>query len=707
MDYDQCREILKTTDMAEIRLDLLHFSTQQVKEIFSMHTQLIATHRPGGIDEEKRKELLITAIEAGARYVDLEIEASPTFKKDIINACKKAKCQIIISYHNYEKTPLKTELDGIIDRCFADGADIAKVACQVDCEADAARILSLYDRQDNKKILALGMGEKGKITRVAAPLLGAPFTFASLSSGKETAPGQIDKKTLQDVLSFLPPAVRGALLKNRPPEPPVKLLSKQKFLGAPRRGEPIINDSDGIKCRKMDSNSLSVYRDPQHGGGRRRHIFAVTGSPVLHSKSPVIFNTIFCRLAVDATYGRIAATDAGEAVFLFKELGLTGMNVTAPFKKSIMEHLDIIDDAASKIGGVNTVALENESLKGYNTDHQGVTETLKNNGIKIEGTRFVVLGAGGAGRAAVYGLTKEKGSVTVVNRTYEKAVKIADEFNCKAEKINALELLLKNTDVLISTLSAAIDIIPAAWLPQGLVVFDANYKKSPLADKANAKGNTVIKGEEWLLNQAVPAYELFLGSEPHHQILTSGGEFESLLAAPPLEPPKNIALVGFMGSGKSFIGKILAEKLGFAFTDLDQKLEEQAGHSIPDIFEIEGEAAFRAKEKALLQSELPRYENVVYACGGGIVTDEENREILKKHSLVIWLYSSIETSLERIPPGTRPLLECEDPGKEARKILNNRLFAYALAADVMVSSEPDAKQVVEKIDEEISKTFHS
>jgi shikimate dehydrogenase len=445
---------------------------------------------------------------------------------------------------------------------------------------------------------------------------------------------------------------------------------------------------------------------------------------VLHSKSPVIFNTIFRRLGVDAVYGRIAAADAGEAVFLFKELGLTGMNVTAPFKKSIMKHLDIIDDAASKIGGVNTVVLENGSLNGYNTDHQGVTETLKNHGINIEDKRFVVLGAGGAGRAAVYGLTKEKGTVTVVNRTYEKAVKIADHFICKAEKVDALRSLLKNTDVLISTLSAAIDIIPADWLPQGLVVFDANYKNSPLADKANAKGNTVIKGEEWLLNQAIPAYELFLGSgppsargvqsaargEPHHQLLTPGGEVESLLSAPPPDQPKNIALVGFMGSGKTFIGKMLAEKVGFAFTDLDQKLEEQAGRSIPDIFKIEGEAAFRAKEKALLKMELPRHERVVYACGGGVVTDEKNREILKKHTLVIWLYSSVETSLERIPPGTRPLLEYEDRVKreeEARKILTGRLFSYARAADLIVSSEPDAHQVVEKINEEISKTFQN
>jgi shikimate kinase len=88
------------------------------------------------------------------------------------------------------------------------------------------------------------------------------------------------------------------------------------------------------------------------------------------------------------------------------------------------------------------------------------------------------------------------------------------------------------------------------------------------------------------------------------------------------------------------------------------------------------------------------------------VLDAENRELLKKNCLVIWLYSSIATSLKRIPKGTRPLLNCLDPGKEAQRILNDRLFRYAQAADLVVSSEGEASQVVEKISDEINKTFN-
>jgi shikimate kinase len=160
-----------------------------------------------------------------------------------------------------------------------------------------------------------------------------------------------------------------------------------------------------------------------------------------------------------------------------------------------------------------------------------------------------------------------------------------------------------------------------------------------------------------------------------------------------------------MGSGKSFIGKILARRMGFSFKDLDEELEAKAGRSIPDIFETEGEAAFRVMEKEILKEELTQYSEVVYACGGGVVLDEENREILKRNALVVWLYASIPTSLKRIPKGTRPLLDCEDPEKEARHILDNRLFWYARAADLVVGSEAEAHKVVEKIHDEIHKAF--
>jgi 3-dehydroquinate dehydratase-1 len=228
LDFEEYQRVLKDIEIAELRLDLLHFSLQQVRKIFALPSdpnqkflevqepffkkvpgrrrqiRLIATYRPGNISEKERQELLITAVEAGADYVDIEMEAEADFKEAVIDACRKKDCKVIISYHNYEKTPSKKDLDAIIARCYAEGADITKIACQVNSEADAARILSLYDydkdEKEEKKIVAIGMGEMGKIIRLAAPLLGAPFTYAALSEGKETAPGQLDKETMEEIL---------------------------------------------------------------------------------------------------------------------------------------------------------------------------------------------------------------------------------------------------------------------------------------------------------------------------------------------------------------------------------------------------------------------------------------------------------------------------------------------------------------------------
>lgn len=207
LPFEQCRKVLKNIEMAEIRLDRLNFSLGQVQEIFSMHHCLIATCRSGNTSEEERKELLLTAIEAGAAYVDIEIENRTEFIEAVTTACQKRKCKVIISYHNYINTPPVGELKELVNRFFTVGADVAKIACQVNCEKDAARILALYDVdyqvQPGKKIVAIGMGDKGKITRPASLLLGAPFTYAALFVDKQTAPGQMTKKTLDNILNCL------------------------------------------------------------------------------------------------------------------------------------------------------------------------------------------------------------------------------------------------------------------------------------------------------------------------------------------------------------------------------------------------------------------------------------------------------------------------------------------------------------------------
>jgi 3-dehydroquinate dehydratase-1 len=129
------------------------------------------------------------------------LESSSDFKTPLIKFAKKQNCRVIISFHDFKKTPSKEELDAIVNSCFSQGADIAKIACMANSHRDSVRLLSLLD--SDKTVLPIGMGEKGRITRVAAPLMGSPFTFASLLKDDNTAPGQYCKESLKQIYYLL------------------------------------------------------------------------------------------------------------------------------------------------------------------------------------------------------------------------------------------------------------------------------------------------------------------------------------------------------------------------------------------------------------------------------------------------------------------------------------------------------------------------
>ena len=187
---------------AEIRLDMMEgLSLEDVGTLFSRHKRLIATCAPGGLPDDVRKARLLEAVKAGAAYVDVELESKEPYREEIIAKARKQGCRVIVSFHDHEKTPDRQTLSAIVADSFQKGADIVKIACAVQSERDNARLLGLLD--DSRKIVVVGMGKKGRITRVVAPLLGSPFTFASLIEGRETAEGQIDKAALGSLMETL------------------------------------------------------------------------------------------------------------------------------------------------------------------------------------------------------------------------------------------------------------------------------------------------------------------------------------------------------------------------------------------------------------------------------------------------------------------------------------------------------------------------
>jgi 3-dehydroquinate dehydratase-1 len=198
--FESIIRILEDVGMAEIRIDLLDLMPNQLELIFSSHKNLIATCRSGRYDDIQRASILSRAILSGAAWVDLEIETSPEWRKPLIELARLKRCKVIISWHCFVKTPDEKELFRIVDSLYSAGADVAKIACMSSNKSDSARLLSLYSTY--RRLVAIGMGEAGAITRISSLLLGAPFTFASVE-GKETATGQIDYKELEKIVNLI------------------------------------------------------------------------------------------------------------------------------------------------------------------------------------------------------------------------------------------------------------------------------------------------------------------------------------------------------------------------------------------------------------------------------------------------------------------------------------------------------------------------
>jgi 3-dehydroquinate dehydratase-1 len=193
-DPNACLEILEKVEMAEIRIDLAELSDEDISKIFSARKKLVATCRPGIYSQQERLHKLRLAIESGSTFVDIEYEANEDFRNELIDFAHRHQCDVIISYHNYEMTPELDELEKIMQKCFELGADMAKIATLVKVNRDNSKILSLYKAPG--RLIAIGMGELGKISRIVAPFLGAEFTYASLTDDNITAPGQISYERL-------------------------------------------------------------------------------------------------------------------------------------------------------------------------------------------------------------------------------------------------------------------------------------------------------------------------------------------------------------------------------------------------------------------------------------------------------------------------------------------------------------------------------
>ena len=255
--------------------------------------------------------------------------------------------------------------------------------------------------------------------------------------------------------------------------------------------------------------------------------FAVIGDPIDHSLSPNIHSAAFRELNLENSYiaYRIPKGELSEGIESLKKIKIDGFNVTIPHKVEMMKYLDKMDESCSIIGAVNTVTNTEGILKGYNTDMDGFLDPFKKKEIKIQDTKILLLGAGGAARAIVAGVAKEKAKhITIANRTLEKANNLAQFANkigldANAITIENIENDLKGYDIIVNATSIGLKNEPSPISLESIkpetVVYDIVYMpmNTDFLKKAKERGAKIIYGYEMLLGQAVRAFEIWHGIE--------------------------------------------------------------------------------------------------------------------------------------------------------------------------------------------------
>ncbi len=459
---EKAEGLVRDNPFLEFRLDYLSrpgLALPKIKRFFELnpHAVVIATCRRTNSGGKFRGsiasqlDVLAKAAGAGCQLVDVELQTATKCKPEQLQKLR-SRAALILSFHDFHATK---KLEVTLEKMRGLPADFFKVVSTATTLYDNVVMMRLLEKEsDRHSLIGLCMGEQGIISRVLGVRAGSAFTFASVSPGEQTAPGQL---TAQDL--------------------------------------------------------RNVYRIEQVDAATR--VYGVVGDPVSHSLSPAIMNTALRRENVNAVYLALHAKTLKDLLACVRDIPIHGLSITMPYKQAILEHLDNTDSHTTKIGACNTVVrAQDGKLYGFNTDTAGVVRPLEQR-ITLEGARVLVLGAGGAARAAVFGLKERGCEVFILNRSVAPAQKLARQ--AKARSVKRLDLRKLSFDVIINATPVGMANLRESPLNENEInaryVFDMIYDppETRLMKMAKERGAQVIPGIEMFVQQAARQFEIWTG----------------------------------------------------------------------------------------------------------------------------------------------------------------------------------------------------
>lgn len=476
---ERATDVLKETQFLEFRLDYLAKPASALPLLKTFLAEngaatAIATCRltenGGRFSGSKTTalQILLDAAAAGFQLVDIELQTLEKLPKTTLGQIREAGAAVVLSYHDFHATK---DLDAVYNRMKPFQADYIKVvptARSLSDNVTLMRFLARVEDESNSTVVGICMGEQGIISRVLGLRAGSAFTFAAASVGEETAPGQIAARTL-----------------------------------------------------------IETYRIDQVDAATK--VYGVAGNPVGSSLSPLMMNTAFRRETVNAVYLALQTAKADDLFKLAKEVPIQGLSITMPLKQDVMPLLERTDPLSAKIGAVNTILrAQDGKFYGFNTDVAGIVAPLERR-LALKGAKILVIGAGGAARAAVFGCRDKGAEVFILNRTPETAQKLAKQSGAKTIKRDAIA---KTTfDVIINATPIGMNgntgkNVPTSPLDAAEInaryVFDLVYNpvETPLLRLARQKGIAVITGVEMFVQQGARQFEIWTGKPaPEEEML--------------------------------------------------------------------------------------------------------------------------------------------------------------------------------------------